>query len=178
MKVNSAVIAALAATLGAATLHAQVEQTGSGARPLPRLVAKDGRFALLVDDAPYLVPVSYTHLLQREYLVWRPVRRQARRTGRYENRVVKSSWNVPRYPTMPLMSIKVHIDVRRRECARKASAVATGMVSDAVFLILEGDECSAPLRYRGSRDVRHFYPRCLVILRREDRGIPFFRWST
>jgi len=55
MKVNSAVIAAFAATLGAATLHAQVEQTGSGARPLPRLVAKDGRFALLVDDAPYLV---------------------------------------------------------------------------------------------------------------------------
>jgi beta-galactosidase GanA len=27
----------------------------SGERPLPRLVEKDGRYALLVDDAPYLI---------------------------------------------------------------------------------------------------------------------------
>jgi len=55
MKVNSAAIAALAAILTTATLHAQMEQAPVDARPLPRLVEKDGRFALLVDDAPYLV---------------------------------------------------------------------------------------------------------------------------
>jgi hypothetical protein len=54
MKVYSAGIAALAAALVPATLHAQA-QAGSDARPLPRLVQKDGRFALFVDDAPYLV---------------------------------------------------------------------------------------------------------------------------
>ena len=55
MKVKSAVIAALAAVLVPATLHAQVQPAPSDARPLPRLVRKDGRFALFVDDAPYLV---------------------------------------------------------------------------------------------------------------------------
>jgi hypothetical protein len=50
MKMTSAVLAALAATLVVVTLHAQVEE-----RPLPRLVEKEGRFALLVDDIPYLV---------------------------------------------------------------------------------------------------------------------------
>jgi hypothetical protein len=41
---------ALAAALLVVTVHAQVEE-----RPLPRLVQKDGRFALLVDDAPFLM---------------------------------------------------------------------------------------------------------------------------
>jgi len=50
MKVTSAVLAALAATLVVATLRAQVEE-----RPLPHLVKKDGRFALFVDNAPYLI---------------------------------------------------------------------------------------------------------------------------
>ncbi len=50
MKVTSAVLAALAATLVVGTLYAQVEE-----RPIPRLVHKDGRFALFVDDAPYLI---------------------------------------------------------------------------------------------------------------------------
>jgi hypothetical protein len=50
MKRSSAVLAALAATLVVATLHAQVEE-----RPLPHLVKKDGRFALFVDNAPYLI---------------------------------------------------------------------------------------------------------------------------
>jgi hypothetical protein len=38
------------ATLVVGTLYAQVEE-----RPIPRLVHKDGRFALFVDDAPYLI---------------------------------------------------------------------------------------------------------------------------
>ncbi len=50
MKMTSAVIAALAATLVVVTLHAQVKEC-----PLPRLVQKDGRFALFVDDAPFLI---------------------------------------------------------------------------------------------------------------------------
>jgi Domain of unknown function (DUF5597)/Beta-galactosidase len=50
MKTRSAVLGALAATLVVATLYAQVEE-----RPLPRLVQKDGRFALFVDDAPFLI---------------------------------------------------------------------------------------------------------------------------
>jgi Domain of unknown function (DUF5597)/Beta-galactosidase len=56
MKMNSAVLAALAATLVVATLHGQVEE-----RPLPRLVKKDGRFALFVDDAPYLMLGAQVH---------------------------------------------------------------------------------------------------------------------
>jgi hypothetical protein len=50
MKLTSAVLAALAATLVIGTLHAQVAE-----RPIPRLVQKDGRFALFVDDAPFLM---------------------------------------------------------------------------------------------------------------------------
>ena len=50
MKMTSAVPAALAATLVICTLHAQVPE-----RPIPRLVQKDGRFALFVDDAPFLI---------------------------------------------------------------------------------------------------------------------------
>ena len=50
MKISSVVLAALAATLVVATLHAQVEE-----RPIPHLVKKDGRFALFVDDAPFLI---------------------------------------------------------------------------------------------------------------------------
>ena len=50
MKMTSAVLAALAATFVAVTVHAQVVE-----RPLPRLVQKDGRFAMFVDDAPFLV---------------------------------------------------------------------------------------------------------------------------
>jgi len=53
MKVNSAVIAALAVSLAAVTLHAQAGPAASDARPVPRLVQKDGRYALFVDDAPY-----------------------------------------------------------------------------------------------------------------------------
>jgi hypothetical protein len=50
MKTTSAVLAALAATLVISTLHAQVAE-----RPIPRLVQRDGRFALFVDDAPFLI---------------------------------------------------------------------------------------------------------------------------
>ena len=56
MKLTSFVPAALAATLVVATLQAQVEE-----RPLPRLVKKDGRFALFVDDAPYLMLGAQVH---------------------------------------------------------------------------------------------------------------------
>ena len=50
MKMTSAVIAALTATFFVANACAQVQE-----RPLPRLVQKDGRYALFVDDAPYLI---------------------------------------------------------------------------------------------------------------------------
>jgi hypothetical protein len=50
MKTTSSVLAALAATLVVSTLHAQV-----AGHPIPRIVQKDGRFALLVDDAPFLM---------------------------------------------------------------------------------------------------------------------------
>jgi len=56
MKVTSAVLAALAATLVVGTLHAQLKE-----RPIPRLINKDGRFALLVDDAPYLMLGAQVH---------------------------------------------------------------------------------------------------------------------
>src|SRR5271168_3652812 len=47
---------ALAATLFVATFQAPVEE-----RPIPRLVKKDGRFALFVDDAPYLMLGAQVH---------------------------------------------------------------------------------------------------------------------
>ncbi len=56
MKRTCAVVAALAVTLFVATLQAQVED-----RPIPRLVKKDGRFALFVDDAPYLMLGAQVH---------------------------------------------------------------------------------------------------------------------
>jgi len=43
-------LAVLTATLAAATLQAQTQ-----VRPLPRIVEKNGRFALFVDDAPFLI---------------------------------------------------------------------------------------------------------------------------
>jgi hypothetical protein len=55
MKMTKAFIAALLATLLVAALHAQTEE-----RPLPRLAHKDGRYALMVDDAPYLVLAAQT----------------------------------------------------------------------------------------------------------------------
>jgi hypothetical protein len=54
MKVTAAVLAALAATLFAGPLYAQV-QVKEQERPIPRIVQKDGRYALFVDDAPYLI---------------------------------------------------------------------------------------------------------------------------
>src|ERR1035438_4579951 len=54
MKTSSVVwrcaLVVLTATLVAATLQAQTE-----VRPLPRIVEKNGRFALFVDDAPFLI---------------------------------------------------------------------------------------------------------------------------
>ena len=54
MKVTVAVLAALATTLVAGQLYAQV-QVKEQERPIPRIVQKDGRYALFVDDAPYLI---------------------------------------------------------------------------------------------------------------------------
>src|SRR5450759_4690334 len=70
MRRNSAVLAAFVAASVAATLHAQVATLGAqvatlGAqvkeRPLPRLVKKDARYALLVDDAPFLMLGAQVH---------------------------------------------------------------------------------------------------------------------
>jgi hypothetical protein len=54
MKISSAVLAALGATLFAGPLYAQV-QVKEQERPIPRIVQKDGRYALFVDHAPYLI---------------------------------------------------------------------------------------------------------------------------
>jgi hypothetical protein len=56
MKMSHAVLAAFVVTAVVVTLHAQVKE-----RPLPRLVRKDGRFALFVDDAPYLMLGAQVH---------------------------------------------------------------------------------------------------------------------
>jgi len=60
MKMTSAVRAAVLAAFVVAnvvvTIQAQVKE-----RPLPRLVKKDGRFALFVDDAPYLMLGAQVH---------------------------------------------------------------------------------------------------------------------
>ncbi len=56
MKMIFAVLAALAATLVAAPLQAQTEP-----HPIPHIVKKDGRFALFVDDAPYLMLGAQVH---------------------------------------------------------------------------------------------------------------------
>jgi hypothetical protein len=56
MKLNSVILAAFVAASVAATLPAQVQE-----RPIPRLVKKDGRYALMVDDAPYLMLGAQVH---------------------------------------------------------------------------------------------------------------------
>ena len=56
MKTTSAVLAAFVAASLVVTLDAQVKE-----RPLPRLMKKDGRFALFVDDAPYLMLGAQVH---------------------------------------------------------------------------------------------------------------------
>jgi hypothetical protein len=56
MKITSAVLAALAAAFAVGALQAQV-----GEHPIPRVVKKDGRFALFVDDAPYLMLGAQVH---------------------------------------------------------------------------------------------------------------------
>jgi hypothetical protein len=56
MKLTSAVLAAIVAVSVAATLPAQVKE-----RPIPKLVKKDGRYALMVDGAPYLMLGAQTH---------------------------------------------------------------------------------------------------------------------
>jgi hypothetical protein len=56
MKTTSAVLAALAAAFAVSALQAQ-----AGEHPIPRVVKKDGRFALLVDDAPYLMLGAQVH---------------------------------------------------------------------------------------------------------------------
>jgi hypothetical protein len=56
MKMTSAVLAALVATSVVGTLHAQVKE-----RPIPRVVKKDRRYALFVDDAPYLLLGAQVH---------------------------------------------------------------------------------------------------------------------
>src|SRR5450759_693652 len=56
MKMSSAVLAAFVAASVAATLPAQVKE-----RPLPRLVKQNARYALFVDDAPYLMLGAQVH---------------------------------------------------------------------------------------------------------------------
>lgn len=48
--------ATLVATSLAISLQAQVQE-----RPIPRIVKKDGRFALFVDDTPYLMLGAQVH---------------------------------------------------------------------------------------------------------------------
>src|SRR5208283_4337427 len=58
MRTATALLAALL-TLGmTAALRPQVSATE---HPLPRLVKKDGRYALFVDDAPYLILGAQVH---------------------------------------------------------------------------------------------------------------------
>jgi hypothetical protein len=56
MKMNPAVLAFLAVLLAAVTLQAQVAE-----RPMPRIAKKDGRYALMVDNAPYLMLGAQVH---------------------------------------------------------------------------------------------------------------------
>ena len=63
MKIRSAVLAAIVVAGAAATLYAQAATPVARAkeRPLPRLVKKDGRYALFVDGAPYLMLGAQVH---------------------------------------------------------------------------------------------------------------------
>jgi hypothetical protein len=56
MKMTSAVLVVFVAASAVAALHAQPKE-----RPLPRVVKKDGRFALFVHDAPYLMLGAQAH---------------------------------------------------------------------------------------------------------------------
>jgi hypothetical protein len=56
MKITSAVLIFVAAASFATTIHAEVKE-----HPIPRVIQKDGRFALLVDDAPYLILGAQVH---------------------------------------------------------------------------------------------------------------------
>ena len=56
MKIKIAVLVALAGSIIAMDLHAQVKQ-----QPIPQIVKKDGRFAFLVDGAPYLMLGAQVH---------------------------------------------------------------------------------------------------------------------
>jgi hypothetical protein len=56
MRIVSAALAAFLAAGAAASLPAQVKES-----PIPRVVKKDGRFALFVDDAPFLMLGAQTH---------------------------------------------------------------------------------------------------------------------
>ena len=56
MKTYPVVLAAFMAASAAVALHAQVKE-----RPLPRVEKKDGRFALFVDDAPFLMLGAQAH---------------------------------------------------------------------------------------------------------------------
>ena len=56
MKIKVAVFVALVASSIAMDLHAQVKQ-----QPIPQIVKKDGRFALFVDGAPYLMLGAQVH---------------------------------------------------------------------------------------------------------------------
>ena len=52
----ASVLAVFVAASIVAPLHAQVKE-----HPIPRIVQKDGRYALLVDDAPYLMLGAQVH---------------------------------------------------------------------------------------------------------------------
>src|ERR1035437_6879792 len=56
MKLTSAVLAVFVAASVVVPLAAQVKE-----RPIPRIVQKDGRYALVVDDAPYLMLGAQVH---------------------------------------------------------------------------------------------------------------------
>ena len=56
MRPTSAILAVFVAASAAVALQAQVKE-----RPLPRIVKKDGRFALFVDDAPFLMLGAQAH---------------------------------------------------------------------------------------------------------------------
>src|SRR5450631_1073604 len=64
MKLPVAVLVAVAAASFVSTLHAQVPvpvKVQAKDRPVPRVIKKDGRFALLVDDVPYLILGAQVH---------------------------------------------------------------------------------------------------------------------